>query len=91
MWLKGACVLTALAVAGCATPAGANGKGHHDLIRQHQCVSMKKPLQPPIAGYLIRDTAQPKSPLFYKSVDVLTAGFFVGMGGTWQMVYWCKK
>lgn len=96
MWMRAATLIVSVVLAGLAgpEPAGAAARADekkHNLIGQHQCVSMRKPLQPPVAGYLIRDTAQPKRGLFYEPVDNLTAGRFVGMGGTWEMVYWCRR
>jgi hypothetical protein len=62
-----------------------------ELVRQHRCVPLHAHLQPPVAGFLIVDTAAPERGLFWWPSDNLTSGMFVGWGGTWRLVDQCRR
>jgi hypothetical protein len=66
-------------------------RGDRQLITQHHCRPMDRPVRPPVVGFLILDTARPNAGLFYMSSDNLTSGLFVGWGGTWELRYQCRR
>ncbi len=61
------------------------------LMHRYACHPMSAPIRPPVTGYLIGLHSNPSAPLFFRSVDDLTAGLFYGMGGDWVARYWCTK
>lgn len=89
-WIRSAVLLPALALLATPATAQAADKGRH-LVARYDCIRMSQPLRTPVEGYLARDAADRKRGLFHVDVDILTAGRLVGMGGTWTLIYQCRR